>query len=144
MIKLSIEDKKFQKQLDQLMKKHKRQLYEAVVDSSNKMATIAKKEAPVDNGYLRQHITSEISRTGVFTGVVVSSAAYSEAVEEGTKPHKIEVKNKKVLAGKGSGPGGWDIFGKKVQHPGTDPHPFMRPAFMIAKNHLEKLIKRLF
>lgn len=142
-IKFSIEDKKFQRDIEKLMKKHSKKLYEAVVDSSNKMATIAKQGVPVDTGYLRGHITTEISKMGIFTGEVVSGADYSQAVEEGTKPHPIEVKNKKVLAGKGSGPGGWDIFGTKVKHPGTKPQPFMRPAFMKAKNHLEKLIKRI-
>jgi len=60
------------------------------------------------------------------------------------------VKNKKVLAGpaRGAAPGvpvtkgGWAIYGKEVHHPGTIPHPFMRPAFKIAVKNLENRIKK--
>src|SRR6056297_1024508 len=148
MISVKLEDKKFQRQLEQLRKKHAKRLHETVSDSTFKLQKLAMNDAPVDDGALRRGIKANISH---LKGEVVSNANYSQAVEEGTKPHHIEVKNKKVLAGAArkapagmATSNGWAIYGSRVQHPGTKPQPFMKPAFTVAKNYLVKQIKKLF
>lgn len=47
---------------------------------------------------------------------------YAHMVEFGTKPHVINLKNRKLLANSG------DVFGKTVSHPGIKPQSFMRKA----------------
>jgi len=54
-------------------------------------------------------------------GAVYSTSGYGGYLETGTGPHVIEVKNAKVLTD------GKTFFGKKVQHPGTAPHPYIKP-----------------
>jgi len=146
-IDITVKDKKFNKQLEKLAKTHGKQLNEALVGATLSAHKFAVNKAPVDEGSLKQQIGFDILKGG-FTGEIESKAPYSAAVEEGTKPHKIEIKKKKVLAGKGvsgnSNSGGWSIWGTKVQHPGTKPQPFMYPAFIVGKKRLEQLIKRLF
>ncbi len=54
------------------------------------------------------------------------SVKYGIYLEEGTRPHIIEVKNKKALHWKDGGTGD-DRFSKKVHHPGTRAYkPFSR------------------
>jgi hypothetical protein len=109
----------------------------------------------VRRGYLVSHITKRITSAGL-TGEVTSGANYSQAFEEGTRPHIIRVKNKKILAGPRRGaPPGWNVnkkstswqmgyvtYGREVRHPGTHPHPFMFPAWKYACQRLEKILKR--
>ncbi|MEA3431311.1 MAG: hypothetical protein U9R01_01345, partial [candidate division WOR-3 bacterium] len=89
-----------------------------------------------------------------FTGAVVSKANYSEAFEKGTRPHRIRTRSKMVLAGPYRGrPSGWRVskgskamgyatYGKKVQHPGTSPHPFMQSAFRFAMKKFNQEMKK--
>ena len=59
----------------------------------------------------------------VLIGSPIDDPPYPTYIEFGTAPHVISIKNKKVLAdGKGK------FFGKKVNHPGTQAKPFLRPA----------------
>ena len=151
MITMTIKDKEFDRELKKFGKISGNELYLALVQSTTKMHKLAVNKAPVGDGGLRQGIEIDISRAKEFTGVVTSHKNYSQAVEEGTRPHHIEIRNKKVLAGAArkapSGvptSGGWAIYGKRVQHPGTKPQPFMYPAFTVAKNFLFKKIKKVF
>jgi len=87
----------------------------------------AVKEAPANKGIstgntLRQRIRSRMVTR--LRGVVESFAPYSIFVHEGTAPHLIVPVNKKVLANKRTG----EIFGKRVNHPGTRPNPFLSRA----------------
>jgi hypothetical protein len=69
---------------------------------------------------------------------VVASARYAGYVEFGTRPHEITPRAKKALrfAATAAGrrltgtprKGAAVVFAKRVHHPGTRPHPFMRPA----------------
>jgi hypothetical protein len=107
----------------------------------------------VRSGTLVNGINQEITSKGM-TGIVTSNANYSQAFEEGTRPHTIRIKNKKVLAGPYRGrPAGWSVskkskamgyavYGQKVQHPGTHPHPFLYPAWKFAVTKLEESIKK--
>ncbi|MCY8609885.1 MULTISPECIES: HK97-gp10 family putative phage morphogenesis protein [Bacillus] len=48
----------------------------------------------------------------------------SRFAEYGTSPHLIKLKNKKVMSD------GSKIYGKKVDHPGHHPTPFVEPALI--------------
>jgi len=151
MITLSVKDGDFKRDIDRFARKSNKQFKLAIADSTTKLHREAVRKAPVKTGFLRNKILMEISTKG-FTGTVTSHAEYSQAIEEGTRPHTIRTKNKKVLAGpKRKAPPGWDnisgdyaIYGKEIQHPGTKPKPFMFPAWKSACLHLEKLIRKAF
>ncbi|MFZ3032258.1 MAG: HK97-gp10 family putative phage morphogenesis protein [Candidatus Moraniibacteriota bacterium] len=107
----------------------------AIQKSALTIQSNAIKEAPVNKatggGNLRQNIrVTSMTKT---RAVVTSKAPYSIFVEEGTSPHTIEVKNKRVLANKRTG----QFFGKKVNHPGTRANPFMRRAVDKSKGLVE-------
>jgi len=95
--------------------------------------------SPKITGYNMRSLASEVSGMGVVAsggeggaervvdeskieGAVYSSSGYGGYIEVGTKPHIITVKNAKVLSD------GTSIFGKTVHHPGTNPHPYLKPA----------------
>jgi hypothetical protein len=60
------------------------------------------------------------------TAEVGPTALYSLYVEMGTKPHKIVPKSQGgVLV---FTVGGKKVYARSVNHPGTKPQPFMRPA----------------
>jgi hypothetical protein len=89
--------------------------------------------APVDSGDLRNSISYEV--TG--SGVNIKMNEYGYYVEFGTRPHEIRVKNAKVLSD------GKRIFGRVVQHPGTEPNPFIRRTINSKlRNIVHKNIKR--
>lgn len=53
---------------------------------------------------------------------ITNDTSYAPHVEWGTASHEITVNTAPVLTN------GTDFFGKKVNHPGTDPQPYFRPA----------------
>ena len=55
------------------------------------------------------------------SGRIWSNAGYAIYVHEGTAPHVITVKTKRVLANTKTG----QIFGRSVNHPGTKPNRFI-------------------
>lgn len=106
------------------------------------------REAPVNKqgggGNLRQLIKWKLLTK--LRGEVRADAKYSGYVHEGTRPHIIKARNKKVLANERAG----KIFGKVVRHPGTKPNPFLLRAlkkstakmnrfFQTAINNVAKL-----
>lgn len=94
----------------------------------------AKQNAPVDKGFLRNKIDAVI-KNGSLTGQVISKAKYGIFVHEGTKPHLIFPKNKKVLAWRSVSytargrrkysPYSYAMF---VKHPGTKAIPYLSKA----------------
>jgi len=160
MIELTIIDKDFQAKMDQFIRKSDKDFKRVVLDSTNHLAKTAKLKvrnqtsgAKVKSGNLIRGIGSTIINNGL-TGEVTSKASYSEAYENGTRPHGIRVRNKRVLAGPLRGaPAGWRVgkqsrsmgfatYGKKIQHPGTKAHPFMYPAWRYAVNYFEKQLAK--
>lgn len=93
--------------------------------------TRAKVNSPVDSGMLRNsHVAEPIKVSGdkVTTEISVEGGAkqdYAMFVHEGTKPHVIKPRRKKVLSWKG--PEG-RVFATAVNHPGTEPRPWLRNA----------------
>jgi hypothetical protein len=90
------------------------------------------KKAPVDKGILRGSINFETTDYGV----KITMVDYAVHVEFGTKAHIIEPKNKQALRFK---IGNKTIITKKVQHPGTDAQPFIRPVLF---NDLPRLAEQ--
>lgn len=99
-----------------------------------------KKEAPVNKqtggGTLRQSIRSEV--TGIASGKVEANAKYASAVETGTRPHIIRVKNKKALANKRTG----QVFGRVVRHPGTKANPFFERGIQRSMPDIDRAFVR--
>ncbi len=107
----------------------------AINKSIEKLANQTVKEAPVNKqsggGNLRQNIMYGFR--SILSGIVESKAPYSAYVHEGTRPHTIEVKHKRTLANRRTG----EIFGPKVQHPGTAPNPFLTRAYEKVKGQID-------
>lgn len=160
MIGISLDTKSFELDIDRFLRRNDQDFKTAVADSTSKVHKMARMKvrgytrgSKVLSGTLIGGIEQTITNKG-YTGEVISRAAHSRAFEEGTRPHHVRVKTKKVLAGPYRGrPAGWKVsasskamgyatYGKKVQHPGTPPKPFMMPAFKFGQGNLEKMIRR--
>jgi len=91
------------------------------------------RKAPVRTGNLRRSFFTEFSDLKVS---LFSNTKYGDFVHEGTRAHTIRIVRKKVLATRlskapnwrGAKSGGYAIFGKEVQHPGTKANPFVETA----------------
>jgi hypothetical protein len=162
MITISLEKSAFNRDMKRFQQKSDLDFKKAIRRATLEMEQHAKiavrdftRNSKVKSGFLIKNIHKRITDMGL-TGEVTSGAGYSQAVEEGTRPHPIAVVNKKVLAGPYRGrPPGWEVskkskemgyatYGKYLPHghPGTHPQPFMFPAFKWACAQLEKLIKQ--
>lgn len=84
----------------------------------------AKQKAPVDSGTLKSSIQGIVlGWVGeVLEGEVGTRLEYAEFVEEGTDPHTITGSPLHFESGTE------DVFATSVQHPGTEPNPFLEPA----------------
>ncbi len=93
---------------------------------AREVETLAKLYAPVDTGRLRGSIQARPRVT--FRGPTIRVEAnvnYATFVENGTDPHVIRPKNKKVLKFR---VGGRVVYAKIVHHPGTKAVHFMARA----------------
>lgn len=91
------------------------------------LANQAKANAPVDTGNLRNSIgvVVRLFPDGA-QGEVEPKAEYNMAVEYGTKAHRILPRSRKAL----SWPGARHPV-RGVDHPGTRPRPYLRPALAL-------------
>lgn len=89
-------------------------------DTITDIANDTIKGSPVDTGNNRRSIRYEVGPG--LEGAVYSTSGYGGWLEVGTPPHVITVKTAKVLTD------GKTFFGKSVNHPGTKPHPYFKPA----------------
>ena len=87
---------------------------------------VARQNVPVDEGYLRASIrvTTRVKRGTVYAGVKAGGrrAPHWHWVEFGTAAHKIKPKKQRALSFGGT-------VAREVDHPGSRPKPYMRPAF---------------
>ncbi len=88
----------------------------------------AKKIVPVKTGKLRRSIHGRVYGDKARIG---SNVHYAPFVEMGTEPHVIVPVNAQALHFFIDGK---EIFAKRVQHPGTKPMPYLRPALEIVIN----------
>lgn len=81
----------------------------------------------VPPGHLRSSIYWDVGRDNDGLYVDIGSTAPKAevfAVEYGTRPHVIESHGPWPLRNRITG----EVFGRRVNHPGTDAQPFLRPA----------------
>lgn len=71
--------------------------------------------------------------------VVENNVDYIGMVINGTRPHEIRPKNKKVLAFKINGQ---MIFAKYVKHPGTKPNDFVDKSIAVIDNDIERFVNK--
>ncbi len=83
----------------------------------------AKAYVVVDTGRLRDSLISEVHDKVLRVGS--RDVNYATDVEMGTAPHVITPRNKKALYWPGA-----DHPVAKVNHPGTQPQPYLRPALL--------------
>ncbi len=109
-------------------------MIETLHQGTELMTRSAKAHCPVGDPpyHLRDAIRAEVDEQKTIGRVIVGSklgqyvGAHAHLVEFGTAPHEITVsEEKRSLAD----PTRKILFGRTVQHPGTRPQPFMRPAF---------------
>ncbi|WML44087.1 HK97-gp10 family putative phage morphogenesis protein [Neobacillus sp. PS3-40] len=100
----------------------------------------AKQRAPVLTGDLRRKITHVTEHTDdVSRAKVGTNLEYAQAVEEGSKPHKIHGKDGKPLRFKIDGH--W-VTVDEVNHPGTKAQPFLIPAITENTGEIQARIQR--
>ncbi len=133
------QQRKFERELKRYMKKNRKEFEHRVNQATAGMHKMAVNNAPRKNGDLRENIIFGVDDRQL-EGEVISNAEYSAAVEKGTKPHVIRPVKKKVLANPETG----EIFGKKVNHPGTTAQPFLYPAWKKAQKDFLKGLRRVF
>lgn len=107
--------------------------YKSVRRVQDKTAALADMKVPVDQGTLKQsQVKTPILVTGdsVAAGVEYRSP-YALFVHDGTKPHIIKPRNKKILA--------WTTLGspkasfaRQVHHPGTKPQRWLQTSLFFA------------
>jgi len=158
MISMTIDSASFKRDMERFAKQSESAFKKAVAEATTEMQAMAMKKvrdytsnSKTKNSWLQNNIVTK-KLNGGYTGEVISKMNYSQAFEEGTRPHIIRIRNKRVLAGSFRGrPAGWKVspqsasmgyatYGKEVRHPGTRPHPFMAPAFRHGCDQLEKKI----
>jgi len=124
-----------ERKIDQLTK---RVLFKAML----RMHEIAKRLVPVDTGRLRGSIKLTPTLPGSIIFILFTNVSYAVDVEFGTKPHVIIPLERMALSFKIKGE---QVIVKSVQHPGTRPQPFFRPAlFQIKNKELKKIYKETF
>ena len=77
------------------------------------------------------------TKVGTGQAIVSANARYASWVENGTRPHVIVPRRKTWLRFEQAGQ---IRFAKSVQHPGTQPRPFMREAQHKATPLFERLV----
>ena len=105
-----------------------------VRQTADETKSLAMQSAPVDKGGLRgSHVTSPVVVTGdSVVGGVEAQTKYAMFVHDGTKPHVIVPRNKKVLAWVPRGSGQVTVFASKVNHPGTTAQPWLAKSAELA------------
>lgn len=115
------------------------QLVQIVKATTFAVEAEAKMRAPIDKGILRNSTQANVDRVeSNLLGYVQVGAEYGLAVEEGTRPHKIRPKGKKALYWKGA-----KSPVRSVNHPGTAPQPFMRPAAKAVRGRIGQIAKSI-
>ncbi len=127
-VKVTFDDKQFLAGLSKSIAEIKVDSVKAVDRLGKNIVDSAQRKVPINTGYLRESIgilDRDLTPTHyrITVGTRVSYAGY---VEYGTAPHVIRVRSAKVLTD------GERFFGTQVNHPGTSPSPYLRPAIVEA------------
>lgn len=85
----------------------------------------AKSKVRVKTGRLKDSIHTVDATPEKLEAQVIADTDYANIIESGSAPHTIVPSGAAVLHFQVSGE---DIFATSVEHPGTQPYPFMAPA----------------
>lgn len=121
----------FAKQAEEAEARLQGAIDDGIRETAKRVEAGAKRRAPVDTTTLRVSIGYQRIAPGVW--VVGTPVDYAEAVEKGTSPHTITADDGYLRF---TGQNGETVFRKSVQHPGTDPNPFLRPALLDNQSEL--------
>jgi hypothetical protein len=114
----------------------RKKIDEAIYDSINKIY------GKINPGYVPNRtgrlISSFRTKFSSLYGEVYTNLKYASYVHEGTRPHVIRIKTAKVLANKREG----KIFGRKVNHPGTMPNPFLKRIVDLSRGEIDKTFQK--
>ncbi|MGE4297036.1 MAG: HK97-gp10 family putative phage morphogenesis protein [Desulfovibrionaceae bacterium] len=113
-------------------------LRSAVLSGAGVVRKRARLLAPKRTGKLAKSIRSKVrKRTGKFVRIydVGPTVRYGHLVEYGTAPHVIKVRKALAMGKDGR-------FGKVVEHPGSAPRPFLRPAFDSATTDIIETMRK--
>jgi len=113
-----------------------RALERALERTSLRVERSAKQRAPVDTGTLRASIQTDDA--GQLRKVVGTNVEYAPDVEFGTAPHVIEPNDAEALQFTVDGE---EVFAARVEHPGTEAQPFLRPALREHEDTLAREIR---
>lgn len=108
-----------------------------VETASEQVVEDAQRNAPVDTGELRERIDL-LPQIRALERTVVAAADHSAYVEYGTSPHIIRPDEAQALRFQA---GGETVFATRVEHPGTAPQPFLRPALNDNRSTLKREIQ---
>lgn len=104
---------------------------------AERVVEAARSKAPKRSGYLASQISSVVEGD---SAAIYAKAPYSAYVEFGTRPHLILPKRAKALRFEVDGE---VVFARRVQHPGTQPQPYLFPAVYEAIPELIEGLKSL-
>ncbi len=107
----------------------------ALIASTDVVRNKAREIAPYKTGNLRRSIKSKVSG---WIGLIYVEAVYGAAVEFGRAASVITPILKKALAFRINGQ---LVFARRVNHPGTQPKPYLKPALESSKNHIERIFQ---
>lgn len=96
------------------------------------------REAPVDEGKLSGNIG--VVKFSDFIWGVLIDVAYWRPVQFGSRPHIIRPKNAKVLRFETKGN---IVFAKFVNHPGTEPNPFIDRAMDLTRPRIGEFLETI-
>lgn len=124
--------------VEELEREFKQIVADELLMGGYRIERMAKRLVPVDMGRLRASIhTERDSWNRVRVGTDVS---YAKPVEYGSVPHTPPFEPIKKWARRhGIEEAAWAIW-QKIRKYGTDPHPYLRPAFFVLK---PRILKRM-
>lgn len=102
----------------------------AVEKTSLQVLRGARQRVPIDTGNLRNSILNR--RVAPMKYSVGTNVEYAPYVERGTSPHIIRPDGDALVFESG----GETVFAARVEHPGTEPQPYLRPALLDAQDDL--------
>ena len=79
----------------------------------------------------------QLASPGSLSGKIWTNAGYAIYVHEGTAPHVIRVRVKRVLANKKTG----QVFGREVNHPGNKPNRFIPRIIAKSEDGINQAFK---
>ena len=127
---------RFQDAIEDMKRKRKETLDEIAIF----VEAEAKQRAPVKTGDLKRRITHVTQHTDDESRAKVgTNLEYAPSVEEGSRPHTIKRNDGKPLRLQIDGK--W-VTVDEVNHPGTKPQPFLKPAITENAGEIQERIKR--